>query len=180
MSCNAKKVRCSNSGAKQSAEIIVSSDEEVATPRPKKPKTSGIAPRAGKVWVEVGKTAEGSADILAEIRQQNELLRELLLFQEQASVATALLSKWARPMVNYMGRIAHALEAKNEAEGVRGSGGSGSGSGNTDKGKEKEKDENAENGSGNGDEDGDGDEEEDADGDSERDADGDETMGKSM
>jgi hypothetical protein len=175
MSCNAKKVRCSYLGAKKSVEVILSSDEEGATPRPKRPKTSGIAPRAGKVWVEVGKTAEGSAEILDEIRKQNALLRELLIFQEQSSVATALISSWARPITNYLGRIAHAMEARNEAAGVQGSG-------SGDKGKEKEKEQegNAENGSGNGDKDGAGDEEEDADGDSERDADGDETMGKSM
>jgi hypothetical protein len=50
MSCNTKKVRYSFLGAKRSAKIIVSSDEEEGeTPRPKRAKTSGIAPRAGKV-----------------------------------------------------------------------------------------------------------------------------------
>jgi hypothetical protein len=179
MSCSAKKVRCSLLGAK-SAEIVVSSDEEVETPRPKKPKASGIVPKAGKVSVEVGKTAEASAEILDAIRHQNALLSELLVYQQQSSIGTALLSEWARPMVNYVARIAHALEARNEAGGSGGSGPEGSGSGDKEKGKEKERDVFAENGSGNGDEDGDGDEEEDGDGDSERDADGDETMGKSM
>jgi hypothetical protein len=179
MSCSAKKVRCSHLGAK-SAEIVVSSDEEVATPRPKKPKASGIVPKAGKVSVEVGKTAEGSAEILDAIRHQNALLSELLVFQQQSAIGTALLSEWARPMVNYVARIAHALEARNEAGGSGGSGPEGSGSGIRDKGKEKEQEEIAENRSGNGDEDGDGDEDEDGDGDSERDADGDETMGKSL
>jgi hypothetical protein len=179
MSCSAKKVRCSHLGAKPSAEIIVSSDEEVVTPRPKKPKASGIVPKAGKVEVEVGTTTDGSAEILDAIRQQNSLLNDLLIYQQQAAIATAILAEWARPIASYMGRIAHALEARNEAGGS-GSGGSGSGSGKKGKGKERE--ESAENGSGNGDEDGDGDEdeEEDGDGDSERDADGDEMMGKSL
>jgi hypothetical protein len=177
MSCSAKKVRCSHLGVK-SAEIVVSSDEEVATLRPKKPKASGIVPKAGKVSVAVGKTAEGAAEILDAIRHQNALLSELLVFQQQSSIGTALLSEWARPMVNYVARIAHALEARNEAGGSGGSGPEGSGAGDKEKGKEKERDGIAENGSGNGDEDGDGDEEED--GDSERDADGDETMGKSL
>jgi hypothetical protein len=179
MSCSAKKVRCSHLGAKQSAEIVVSSDEEVVTPRPKKPKVSGIVPKAGKVSVEVGST-DGLAEILDAIRQQNSLLNDLLIYQQQAAIATAILAEWARPMASYMGRIAHALEARNEAGGSGGSGSGGSGSGKKDKGKEKQQDENAENGSGNGDEDGDGDEEEDGDEDSERDGDGDETMGKSM
>jgi hypothetical protein len=177
MSCSAKKVRCSHLGAKPSAEIVVSSDEEVATPRPKKPKASGIVLKAGKVSVEVGKTADGSAEILDAIRQQNSLLNNLLIYQEQSAIATAILSEWAQPMASYLGQIAHALEARNEA---RGSGLGGSGSRNRGKGKEKEQEEFAENGSGNGDEDRDGDEEEDGDGDSDRDADGDETMGKSM
>jgi hypothetical protein len=129
-----------------------------------------------KVWVEVGKSAEGSAEILEEIQQQNVLLRELLIFQEQSSIATALLLSWARPMTNYLGQIAHALEARNEAGG---SGGSGSGW-VEEKGKEKEtereQDKDAENRNGNGDKDGD----EDGDGDSDRDADGEETMGKSL
>ena len=178
MSCSAKKVRCSHLGAK-SAEIVVSSDEEVATPRPKKPKASGIVPKAGKVSVEVRSTADGSAEILDAIRQQNSLLNDLLIYQQQAVIATAILAEWARPIASYMGRIAHALEARNEAGGS-GSGSGGSGSGSGKKGKGKEREESAENGSGNGDEDGEGDENEDEDGDSERDADGDETMGKSM
>jgi hypothetical protein len=180
MSCSAKKVRCSHLGAKPLAEIVVSSDEEVATPRPKKPKASGILQKAGKVSVEVGSTADGSAEILDAIRQQNSLLNDLLIYQQQAAIATAILAEWAQPIASYMGRIAHALEARNEARGSGGSGSGGSGSGNKGKGKEKEQEEFAENGSGNGDEDGDGDEEEDGDGDSERDADGDETMGKSL
>jgi hypothetical protein len=171
MSCSAKKVRCSFLGAKPSAELIVSSDEEGATPRPKKPKTSGIVPKAGKVSVEVSRSADGSAKILNAIRQQNSLLSELLIFQEQSAIATALLSEWARPMASYLGRIAHALEARNEAGGS-----GGSGSRNKGKGKENEQEEIAENRSGNGDEDEDRDE--DGDGDLDRDADGDETMGK--
>jgi hypothetical protein len=186
MSCSAKKVQCSFRGAKPWAEIILSSDEEVTTPRPKKPKTSGIVPKAGKVSVEVVKLAKGSAEILDAIWHQNALLSELLIFQEQSAIATALLSEWARPMVNYLGRITHALEVRNEAGGL-GSGNSGLGSGNKkEKGKEKEKehDEIAENGSGNrdgdGDEDGNGEEDEDGNGDSDGDAGGEETMGKSM
>jgi hypothetical protein len=62
-----------------------------------------IAPRAGKVWVEVGKLAEGTAKILEEIQKQNALLRELLIFQEQSAIATALLSSWAEPVTNYLG-----------------------------------------------------------------------------
>jgi hypothetical protein len=176
MSCSAKKVRCSFLGAKPLAEIIVSSDEEGATPRPKKPKASGIIPKAGKVSVEVGKTAEGSAEILDAIRHQNALLSELLVFQEQSAIGTALLSEWARPMVNYLARIAHALEVRNDAEGS-GSGDSGSGE-KKGKGKETEREhpKDAENRNGNGDKDGD----EDGEGDSDRDADRDETMGKSM
>jgi hypothetical protein len=64
MSCNTKKVRCSYLGAKPSAEIIVSfvsSNEEVATPRPKRPKTAGIVPKARPVSVVVGKSAKGLA-----------------------------------------------------------------------------------------------------------------------
>jgi hypothetical protein len=80
---------------------------------------------------------------------------KLLIFQEQSLIATALLSSWARPITNYLGRIAHTLEARNEAGG---SGGSGLGS-VEEKGKEKEtekeQDEDAENGNGNGDKDGD-------------------------
>jgi hypothetical protein len=175
MSCSTKKVRCSFLGAKPSAEIIVSSDEEGATPRPK---ASGIIPKDGKVSVEVGKMAEGSAEILDAIRHQNALLSELLVFQQQSAIGTALLSEWARPMVNYVAQIAHALEVRNEAGGSGGSGSGGSGAGKKEKGKEKEQEEIAKNGNGNRDEDEDGDE--DGDGDSDRDADGDETMGKSM
>jgi hypothetical protein len=120
MSCSAKKVRCSHLGAKPSAEIVVSSDEEVTTPRPKKPKASGIVPKAGKVLVEVGKMADGSAEILDAIRQQNSLLNDLLIYQEQSAIATAILSEWARPMASYLGRIAHALEARKRTEtGIR-------------------------------------------------------------
>jgi hypothetical protein len=133
MSCSAKKVRCSHLGAKPSAEIVVSSDEEVAMPRPKKPKASGILPKAGKVSVEVGSTADGSAEILDAIRQQNSLLNDLLIYQQQSAIATAILAEWARPIASYMGRIAHALEARNEAGG---SGSGGSGSGKKGKGKE--------------------------------------------
>jgi hypothetical protein len=93
MSCSAKKVRCSFLGGKPSAEIILSSDEEVATARPKKPKASGIVPKAGKVSVEVTRSADGSAEILDAIRQQNSLLNDLLIFQEQSAIATALLSE---------------------------------------------------------------------------------------
>jgi hypothetical protein len=175
MSCSAKKVRCSHLGVKPLAEIVVSSDEEVATPRPKKPKASGMVPKAGKVSVKVGNVAEGTAEVLEAIRQQNSLLSDLLVYQEQAAIATALLSEWARPMANYLGWIAHALEARNEA---RGSGSGGLGSGKKGKGKEKEREENVKNGSENGDEDEDGDE--DGEGDSDKDADGDETMGKSL
>jgi hypothetical protein len=158
--------------------------EEGVTPRPKNPKASGIVPKAGKVSVEVGQTAEGSAEILDAIRHQNALLSELLIFQEQSAIGTALLSEWARPMVNYLARITHTLEVRNEAEGS-GSGGLVSGSWKKKgKGKEKEtereQDEDAENGNGNGDKDGEedgfGEEDEDAD----RDADRDKTMGKSM
>jgi hypothetical protein len=127
--------------------------------------------------VEVGNTADGSAEILDAIRQQNSLLNDLLIYQEQAAIATAILAEWAWPMASYLGRIAHALEARNEAGG---SGLGGSGLRSRGKGKEKEQEENAKSGSGNGDEDGDGDEDEDGNGDSDRDADGDETMGKSM
>jgi hypothetical protein len=136
MSCSAKKVRCSFLGGKPSAEIILLSDEEVATPRPKKPKASGIVPKAGKVSVEVTRSADGSAEILDAIRQQNSLLSNLLIFQEQSAIATALLSEWARPIANYLRRITHALEARNEAGGS-GSGGSGSGKKQRN-GKEKE------------------------------------------
>jgi hypothetical protein len=175
MSCNAKKVRCSFLGVKPSAEIILSSDEG-ATPRPKRAKMSGLVPKAGPVTVEVKKPTEGTVELLDAIREQNALLRDLLIYQEQSALATALQAEWARPMTNYLGQIAHALEARNEVEGSggSGSGNSGSGSGNKGKGKEKEQEENAESGSGNGDED------EDGEGDSDRDADGDETMGKSM
>jgi hypothetical protein len=83
MSCSAKKVRCSFLGGKPSAEVNLSSDEEVTTPRPKKPKASGIVPKAGKVSVEVARSADGSAKILDAIRQQNLLLNDLLIFQEQ-------------------------------------------------------------------------------------------------
>jgi hypothetical protein len=106
------------------AEIILLSDEEVATPRPKKPKSSGIVPKAGKVSVEVMRSVDPLAEILDAIRQQNSLLNDLLVFQEQSAIATGLLSEWAQPMANYLGRIAHALEARNEAGGS-GSGGSG-------------------------------------------------------
>jgi hypothetical protein len=177
MSCSTKKVRCSFLGAKPSAEVIVSSDDGV-TPRPKKAKTSGLVPKAWPVTVEVKKPAEGTVELLDTIREQNTLLRDLLIYQEQLALANALQAEWARPMTNYLGRIAHALEARNEAEGSGGSGSGGSGSGNKGKGKEKEQEENAENGSGNGDEDKDGDKN--GGGDSDRDADGDETMGKSM
>jgi hypothetical protein len=180
MSCNAKKVRCSSLGAKPSAKISIPSGEEEATPRPKKAKTSGILPKAGKVSVEIGKSADGSAEILDVIRQQNALLNELLIFQEQTALATSLQAQWARLMTNYLGRIAHTLEARNEAEGL-GSGASGSGSGKKKgQGKEKEQEGNAKNRSGNGDGDRDGNEDEDGDGDSEQDVDWDETMGKSM
>jgi hypothetical protein len=186
MSCNAKNVWCSYLGAKPLAEIIVSSDEEVAMPRPKKAKTSGIVPKAGPVSVMVGKSADGSAEILDAIRQQNGLINELLVLQEQLALATSLLAEWAWPIANYLGRITHALEARNEAESS-GSGVSGSGSGKKKgKGEEKEQDENAENGNGNGDRDGDEDgngeeyENKDGNGDSDGDADRDETMGKSM
>jgi hypothetical protein len=182
MSCSAKKVRCSFLGAKPSAEVIVSSDEG-ATPRQKKAKTLGLVPKAGLVTVEV-KKPEWTVELLDAIREQNSLLRDLLIFQEQTSLATALQAEWAQPMTNYLGRITHVLEARNKAEGS-GSGGSGSGSGsgsggNKGKGKEKEQDENAKNGSGNRDEDWDEDGDKDGEGDSDRDADGDETMGKSL
>jgi hypothetical protein len=65
----------------------------------------------------MGKSAEGLAEILEEIQQQNALLWELLIFQEQSVIATALLSSWARPVMNYLGRIAHAQEVRNEAGG---------------------------------------------------------------
>jgi hypothetical protein len=47
------------------------------TPRLKKAKTLGVVPKAGKVLVEVGKSANGSAEILDVIWQQNLLLRNL-------------------------------------------------------------------------------------------------------
>jgi hypothetical protein len=170
---------------KTSAEIIVSSDEG-ATLRQKKARTSGLVLKARLVTAEVKKPTEGKVELLNAIREQNSLLRDLLIFQEQTSLAMALQAQWARPMTNYLGWIAHGLEARNEAEGsgsgVSGSGGSGSGSGgNKGKGKEKEHDENAENESGNrdggGDEDGNGEEGEDGNRDSDGDAERDETMG---
>jgi hypothetical protein len=69
--CNTKKVWCSFLGTKPSVKVIVSSDKEVVTARPKKAKTLGIMPRAGKVLVEVGKLAEGSVEILNAIQQLN-------------------------------------------------------------------------------------------------------------
>jgi hypothetical protein len=85
-----KKVMCSYLGAKASAEIIISSDEEGAMPRPKWAKTLGLVPKAGKVTVEVGKSADSMAKLLEAIHQQNSLLRELLIFQEQTALATSL------------------------------------------------------------------------------------------
>jgi hypothetical protein len=142
------------------------------TPKAKKVKTSGIVPKARPVSVMVGTSAE----IIDAIQEQDALLNELLIFQEKMALATSLQAQWARPMTNYLGRIAHALEARNEAEGS-GFGVLGLGLGNKKgKGKEKGEDENAENGNRNGD----GDEDRDGDGDSEQDVDGDETMGKSL
>jgi hypothetical protein len=184
MSCNAKKVRCSYMGTKPSAEFILSSDEEVVIPRPKKAKTSGLVLRAGKVSVEVRKSADGPAKILDAIWQQNTLLCELLIFQEQTALATSVLAQSAWPMTNYLGRIAHTLEARNEGEG-EGEGALGSGSGKKKgEGKEKGQGENAANRSGNrdgdkdrnGDKDGDRDEDEDGNGEEDED----ETMGRSM
>jgi hypothetical protein len=102
MSCSAKKVQCSFLGAKPSAEVIISSDERL-TPRPKKAKTSGLGPKAGPVTVEVKKPAEGMVELLDAIREQNALLRDLLIYQEQSALATALQAEWAQPMTNYLG-----------------------------------------------------------------------------
>jgi hypothetical protein len=147
MSCNSKKVRCSFLGEKPSAAEVIASSDEGATPRPKKAKTSGLVLKAGPVTVEVKKPAEGTVELLNAIREQNALLRDLLIYQEQSALATALQAEWAQPMTNYLGRIAHVLEARNEVEGSGGSGSGGSGLGNKGKGKEKEQEENSENGS---------------------------------
>jgi hypothetical protein len=116
VNCNAKRVQCSYLGAKVLAEIIISSDEEVAMPRPKKAKTSGMVPKAGKVSVEVGRLADGSAEILNAIQQQNSLLGQLLGFQQQTALATRLQVEWARPMTNYLGQITRALEAQTRGQ----------------------------------------------------------------
>jgi hypothetical protein len=119
-------------------------------------------------------------ELLDAIWHQNALLGELLLYQEQTSLATHLQAEWARPMTNYLGRIARAMEVRNEERGS-GSGASGSGSGKKKgKGKEKEQEEKAKNRSGNGDGDGDRNEDGDKDADREQDAEGDEMMGKSL
>jgi hypothetical protein len=96
--CNIKKVRCSFLGAKPSVEVIVSSDEEGARLRLKGAKMAGLVPKAGKVSVMVGKPTDGSAEIRDTIRQQNSLLRELLILQEQTALATCFQAEWASPM----------------------------------------------------------------------------------
>jgi hypothetical protein len=91
-----KKVRCSYLGAKVSAKIIILSDKEGVTPRPKRAKTSGLVPKARKVMVEVGKSADSTAELLEAIHQQNSMLRELLIFQEQTALATSLRGNCGR------------------------------------------------------------------------------------
>jgi hypothetical protein len=90
---NAKKVRCSYLGAKSSAEMIISSDDEGVMPRLKKAKASGLVPKAGKVTVEVKKPTDGMAELLDAIQHQNTLLGELLLYQKQTALATCLQDK---------------------------------------------------------------------------------------
>jgi hypothetical protein len=91
VACNMKKVRYSYLGVKKSSEIIISSKEEGVTPRLKKAKTLGIVPKAGPVSVMIGKLAEGSAEVLDAIWQQNVLLNELLVFEEQLCCLNGLI-----------------------------------------------------------------------------------------
>jgi hypothetical protein len=88
--CNTKKVWCSYLGAKPSAEIIILSKEECAMLKPKKARTSGVVPKAGQVSVEIGKSTEGSGEILEAIWQQNSLLGELLGYQQQMVIANRM------------------------------------------------------------------------------------------
>jgi hypothetical protein len=89
--------------------------------------------------VEVKKLTRGTVELLNTIQQQNALLGELLLYQKQTASATCLQAQWAQPMMNYLGHIAHALEAMREGglgSGSSVSGDTGSVSGqNRDKGK---------------------------------------------
>jgi hypothetical protein len=98
--------------------VEVMSEGESATLRPKKAKVSAVVLKAGKVLVEVGKSANGPAKILDAIQHQNSLLGKLLGLQQQTVLATWLQAKWAQPMMRYLGQIARDLEAQRTGLGA--------------------------------------------------------------
>jgi hypothetical protein len=112
----------------QKGQVLLPGSEAIGRDQAEKAKDIGTCtegragPGSGR---EVGQSLGGDSrrDSATE-----HLAERLLVFQDQTALATSLLAQWARPMTNYLGRITHALEARNEVE-CSGSGVSGSGLG---------------------------------------------------
>jgi hypothetical protein len=88
----------------------VDSDKEITTPKPKKPKTSGTRPVAGKISVEVGPSKDSSAETVAVLREQNDALRRIIDTQKPI-LDSAMNQMWlGKELVRQVSRIADALE----------------------------------------------------------------------
>jgi hypothetical protein len=99
----------------------VDSDEGTATPRQKKPKTSGTRPVAGKMSVEVGPSRDSSAETVAVLREQNDALRRIIDTQKPI-LDSAMNQMWlGGELVRHVGRIADALELMAPLSSSRGS-----------------------------------------------------------
>jgi hypothetical protein len=109
--CNGRKVGCSfaKRGLK-STEYVVDSDEGTSTPRQKKPKTSGTRPVTGKMSVKVGPSKDSSAETVAVLREQNDVLRRIIDTQKPI-LDSAMNQMWlGRELVRHVSWIADALE----------------------------------------------------------------------
>jgi hypothetical protein len=96
-------------------------DEEMTTPKQKKPKTSGTWLVAGKMSVEVRSSKDSSAETVAVLREQNDALRRIIDTQKPI-LDSAMNQMWlGRELVRHIGQIADALEVMAPLSSSRGS-----------------------------------------------------------
>jgi hypothetical protein len=109
--CNGQKVSCSFlQKGKKLLEIIVDSDEEMRSLRLKKPKMKGTQPVVGLMIVEVGPSKDSSAETIAVLRLQNDVLRRIIDTQKPI-LDSEMNQMWLRKeLVQHVGRIADALK----------------------------------------------------------------------
>jgi chemotaxis protein histidine kinase CheA len=109
--CNGRKVGFSFlQKGKKSAEFVADLDEEVTTPKPKRPKMSGTQPVAGKISVNVGPSKDSLTETVAVLREQNDALR-CIIDTQKPILDAAMNQMWLRKeLVRQVGQIADALE----------------------------------------------------------------------